>query len=88
MFLNSSIQTNDDRISIDGYNLIRTDNSSDSKRGGVCIYYKKHILFCINQNTISYYGVDVSIFDKCHHDIIFDRINIRVPLPPAYVRDV
>ena len=43
MFLNSSIQTNDDRISIDGYNLIRADHATDSKRGGVCIYYKEHI---------------------------------------------
>ena len=42
-FLNSSIETNDDRISIDGYNLIRADDPSDSKRGGVCIYYKEHI---------------------------------------------
>ena len=37
-FLNSSIQTNDDRISIDEYKLIRADHPSDSKRGGVCIY--------------------------------------------------
>ena len=42
MFLNS-IQTNDDRISIDGYNLIRADHPSGSKRGGVCVYYKEHI---------------------------------------------
>ena len=42
-FLNSSVQTNNDRISIDGYNLIRADPPSDSKRGGVCIYYKEHI---------------------------------------------
>ena len=42
-FLNSSVQTNDDRILIDGYNLIRADLPSDSKRGGVCIYYKYHI---------------------------------------------
>ena len=42
-FPNSSIQTNDDRISIDGYNLIRPDHPCDSKRGGVCIYYKEHI---------------------------------------------
>ena len=32
-FLNSSIQNDDDRISIDGYNLIRSDHPSDSKRG-------------------------------------------------------
>ena len=43
MFLNSSIETNDDRILIDGYNLIRADHPSDSKRGAVCIYYKDHI---------------------------------------------
>ena len=34
------------------------------------------------------YGVDVSIFDKCHDNIIFGKINIRVPLPPVYVREV
>ena len=42
-FLNSSIESNDDNISFDGYNLIRSDHPSDSKRGGVCIYYKEHI---------------------------------------------
>ena len=41
-FLNSSIETNDDRISIDGYNLIRADHPSDSL-DGVCMYYKEHI---------------------------------------------
>ena len=41
--LNFPIETNDDRISIDGYNLIRADHPSDSKKGGVCIYYKEHI---------------------------------------------
>ena len=42
-FLNSSIQTNDDRISIGGYSLIQAGHPSDSKRGGICIYYKDHI---------------------------------------------
>ena len=42
-FLNSPIESNNDRISIDGYDLIRGDHPSDSKRGGVCIYYKEHI---------------------------------------------
>ena len=195
-FLNSSIETNYDRISIDGYNLIRADHPSDSKGGGVCIYYEEHIplikrdnictldekcfltciyrspsqsrdefdnvctkfdlllsninqefplcsiftgnfnaccsrwwqsdisnsvgqeidslilsaaykqiidkpthivnnsisciglLFCTNQNTLSNYGVDVSIFDKCHHNIIFGKANIRVPLTPVYIREV
>ena len=42
-FLNSSILGDDNRIKIDGYNLIRSDHPSDSKKSGVCIYYKEHI---------------------------------------------
>ena len=43
-FLNSSIHSDDNRIKLDGYNLIRSDHPSDSKRGGVC-YYEEHIPF-------------------------------------------
>ena len=46
------------------------------------------LIFCTNQNLISKYGVDTSIFDKCHHNIIYSKIEIRVPLPPKYVREV
>ena len=46
------------------------------------------LIFCTNQSVISNYGVDVSIFDKCHHNIIYGKLNIRVPLPPTYVREV
>ena len=46
------------------------------------------LIFCTNKNVICNFGVDVSIFDKCHHNIIFGKINIRVPLPPIYVREV
>ena len=42
------------------------------------------LIFCTKQNVISKHGVDVSIFDKCHHDIIYGilygTINIRVPV--------
>ena len=205
--LNSLVETNDDTIPIDGYNFIRADHPSNSKRGGVSIYYKEHIplikrdgicilgnclvaeifsqgekcfliciycspsqscdefddfctkfdllrsninqefplcsivmgdfiaccsrwwqkditnsagqeinsltlsagykqtidkpthivnnpmscidlLFCANQNAISNYGVDVSIFDKCHHSIIFGKVNVCVPLPPVYICQV
>ena len=43
---------------------------------------------CTTLNVISKHGVDVTIFDKCHHNIIYGKINIRVPLPPTYVREV
>ena len=45
------------------------------------------LICCTNQSVISNHGVDVSIFEKCHHNIIYDKINIRVPLPPTYVRE-
>ena len=46
------------------------------------------LIFCTNQIVISNHGVDVSIFDKCHHNIIYGKINIRVPLPQTYMRAV
>ena len=42
-FLTSSISDDDPRLAIDGYELIRCDHPSDTKRGGVCIYYKSHL---------------------------------------------
>ena len=37
---------------------------------------------------ISNYGADLSIFEKCHHDIIFGKINFGIPLPSCNVREV
>jgi len=42
-FLDSSIGDDDPRLAIDGYDLIRCDHPSNSKRGGVCIYFKNHL---------------------------------------------
>ena len=38
------------------------------------------LIFCTNQSVISNHGVDVSIFDKCHYNIIYVKINICAPL--------
>ena len=35
------------------------------------------LIFCTNQSVISNHVVDVSIFDKCHHNIIYGNMNIR-----------
>ena len=42
-FLGSLIENDDDRISIPGYNLLRTDHPSNAKRGFVSSYYKDHL---------------------------------------------
>ena len=46
------------------------------------------LIFCKNLNLFSNYGVDLSLFEKCHHNIIFGKINVRILLPPSYVRQV
>ena len=49
--------SDNNRITIDGYNLIRSDHPSDSKKGGVCIYYKEHIPLILRD--------DINILDNC-----------------------
>ena len=39
-FLDSSIDISDTRININGYSLLRADHPNNTKRGGVCMYYK------------------------------------------------
>ena len=40
-YLDSSVQSDDRNISVNGYNLIRADHPSNNKRDGVCIYYRE-----------------------------------------------
>ena len=40
-------------------------------------------IFCIGEYVISKQRVNVSIFDKCHYNIIYGKINIHVPLKPT-----
>ena len=46
------------------------------------------LIFCTDQNVISKNGVDPSLFYKCHHDIIYGKINILVALSSIYVPEV
>ena len=41
--LDSSVQSDDRDISINGYHRICADHPSNNKRGGVCIYYRKSL---------------------------------------------
>ena len=42
-YLDSSILQNGGNLEVPGYNLVRSDNPSNKKRGGVCIYYKSYL---------------------------------------------
>ena len=39
-FLNASISNDDDSLEVPGYNLFRADHPSNTKCGGICIYYR------------------------------------------------
>ena len=41
--MNSPQAGNDPALKLQGYELIRSDHSSNSKRGGVCMYHKEHL---------------------------------------------
>ena len=61
-FLDSSIQSDNDNLEISEYNLVRSDYSSNNKRGGVCIYYKallplRVIDICFLRECITFEGV-------------------------------
>ena len=40
-YLDSTISSDDNGLSLDGYNLIRADHPKNIKQGGVCIYYRE-----------------------------------------------
>ena len=42
-YLDSTTVIDDENLEITGYNLLRADHASNSKRGGVCVYYKSSL---------------------------------------------
>ena len=42
-FLTSQIENDDPKLVIEGYEIRQRDHPSDTKRGGVCIYYKDNL---------------------------------------------
>ena len=47
------------------------------------------LIFCNKPGLISEYGIDHSLFQTCHHNFIFGKINAKLPVPPpAYSREV
>ena len=43
-YLNSSFPFDDDNLEIPAYIMVRADHPANSKRGGVCMYYKNCLL--------------------------------------------
>ena len=46
------------------------------------------LIFATSPNLIRETGVELSIFEKCHHNLTYGIIDFKVPLPPPYLREV
>ena len=46
-FLGASFESDDKDLMLDGYNLILSDHPSNTKMGGVCIYYEESLAVCL-----------------------------------------
>ena len=46
-FLDSSFESENKDLMLDGYNLIQSDHPSNTKRGGVCVYQKESLAICL-----------------------------------------
>ena len=55
-YLDSSIPSDNDNLELPGYNLARADNLTNTKRGGVCIYY---------HNSLPLKVIDIQFLNEC-----------------------
>ena len=46
------------------------------------------LLCTTNSKLLCDVGVHETIYDKCHHNIIYGSLNLIIPLPPPYYREV
>ena len=46
------------------------------------------LLFTTNSKWLCDVGAEPTIYNKCHHNIIYVSLNFNIPLPPPYYREV
>ena len=79
-FLSSSVSSTLDSPNIDGYNIVRSDHLSGSKRGGMCYYVKENLpVKCMTTNRFQ-----VPLFWHCFLSLalnIYSFFSLRLPTP-------
>ena len=46
------------------------------------------LLFTTYNKFLCNVGVEQTIYNKCNHNIIYGLLNLNIPLPPPYYREV
>ena len=66
------------------YSQLIDQATHTTKESSSCI----DIIFTSNPNFVRPSGVELSIYVKCYHDLIYWKINFNVPFLPTYIREV
>ena len=85
-YSDSSIPFDDENLELPGYNLVRTDNPTNTKRGGVCIYYHNSLPLKVNdiqvlKNQKKFYSristklMDPTIRPKAYESVLKTFLN-------------
>ena len=78
-FLDAAVPQLDENIMINNYSLLRANHSSNSKRGGVCLYFKGHLpLIRRNDLTVLQEGLVTEIIvdnEKCFFTCLYRSPN-------------
>ena len=67
-----------------GYSQLINQPTHITKDYFTCI----ELIFTSNPNLINSSGVEMSLFEKCHHNIVYGKIDFKTPLPSSYMREV
>ena len=73
-YLDSNNSLNDDNLEISDYTLVRSDHPPNTKRGGVCLYYKNNLpLSVINIGYLSEcLTLELTVGDKnCNFGVLY-----------------
>ena len=46
------------------------------------------LIFTNQPNIVMDSGVHLSLHEKCHHQIIYSKLNLRIEYPPPYIRKI
>ena len=46
------------------------------------------LIFVFQPELVMESGVHLSLHQKCHHQIIYDKLNLKIHYPPPYEREI
>ena len=67
-----------------GYSQLINQPTHITKDSLSCI----DLIFRSNPNLIYSSGVEMSLFENCHHNVAYGKTDFKIPIPPPYMREV